>query len=129
MSQTSLPLVVLKKSYAVCRLAATDAVPAWATGDEFLSITKTADELSVVCEEAKVPAGVKAEKSWRIFKVQGPLDFSLTGILNLMSVPLAEAKISIFVISTFDTDYLMVRGESFEAAKLVLRNTGHQIRG
>ena len=124
---TSLNLLVLPIQLAVCRLPADASIPVWATGNTFLSITRTADELSVVCEEGMVPPQKKAERGWRCFKVQGPLDFSLTGILNLMSVPLAEAKISIFVISTFDTDYLMVREASFEQAKQVLTGAGHSV--
>jgi hypothetical protein len=82
----------------------------------FLSITRTADELSIVCEESLAPAGAKVQPGWRAFKVEGPLDFSLTGIMATLAAPLATAKISLFAVATFDTDYLLVSERDLEAA-------------
>ena len=106
---------------AVVRLEASAAIPNWGMkGSDFFSITRTRDELSVVCLEEDVPEGVKVEKGWRGFKVEGPLDFGMTGVLYSLAKPLAEAKISIFAISTFDTDYLLVKKENLQKAAEVL---------
>ncbi|MBS0652450.1 MAG: ACT domain-containing protein [Verrucomicrobia bacterium] len=116
-----LTLSVMSVSLAVVRLDASSAIPLWATeGKGFFSITKTDDELSVVCSEDNVPQDVKVEKGWKCLKVEGPLDFGLTGILSSLAQPLAEAKISIFAISTFDTDYVMVKKENLQKAIEVL---------
>ncbi|HEX7964323.1 MAG TPA: ACT domain-containing protein [Gammaproteobacteria bacterium] len=113
-----LTLKLLVGRYTVCKLEPDAAVPSTLTlgAQEFLSITRTADELSVVCPEALVPKDAKAEHGWRAFKVQGPLDFSLTGIIAALTAPLAEAKISVFTVATFDTDYLLVREKDLEGA-------------
>ena len=105
---------------AVCRLEKDTRIPSWATDSPFFSISKTRDELSIVCSESSVPDNIKSEKKWKAFKVEGPLDFSLTGILASLASPLAEAKISIFAISTFDTDYILVKDENLEKAVKVL---------
>ena len=81
-----------------------------------------------MCKQSDVPEGVKCEKGWRCLKVEGPLDFGLTGILASLAQPLAEAKISIFAISTFDTDYILVKDENFKAAVLALSSAGHEIK-
>ncbi len=96
-------------------------IPSWVETDKFFSVTKTDDELSIVCSEDIVPTNTKVEKDWRGFKVDGPLDFSLTGILASLANPLAEAKVSIFAVSTFDTDYLLVKSAQLEEAVKVLR--------
>ncbi|MDQ3704854.1 MAG: ACT domain-containing protein [Chloroflexota bacterium] len=127
MSQVALTLAVLPGTYAVCRLDGAAAVPAWATSGDFFSVTRTADELSVVCEQGVVPQGVLCEGSWRCLKVQGPLDFSLTGILASLAVPLAEVSISIFALSTYDTDYIMVKATDLGGAVAVLSGSGHTI--
>ena len=87
---------------------------------EFVSVTRTADELSVVCAESLAPAGAKVQEGWRAFKVQGPLDFALTGVLSRLLEPLAEAKISVFTVATYDTDYILVREPELAAAAAVL---------
>ena len=116
-----LTLSVLSSQLAVVRLDPSSEIPSWATGNgDFFSITKTGDELSVICPEEKVPKNVKVEGGWRCFKVEGPLDFGLTGILASLAQPLAQAKISIFAMSTFDTDYLMVKKENLQKAIDVL---------
>lgn len=109
----------------IARLSSTDAVPEWALVSKFFSITKTDDELSVVCDQSLVPLGVKFEGGWRCMKVKGPLDFGLTGVLSSLAAPLSEAKISIFAISTFDTDYLLMRNDSVTRAIDVLKEAGH----
>jgi hypothetical protein len=112
---------------AVCRLEAAAAVPEWAMTGAFHAIVRTPDELSIVCDAAAVPAGVRAEKGWRCFSLEGPIPFEETGVLSALAVPLAEAKIGIFVVSTFDTDYLMVAGRNVDAARRALEAAGHQL--
>lgn len=107
-------------SLAIVRLDVSCDIPLWATSQNFFSITKTHEELSIVCPENCVPPDVKVEKGWGCFKVEGPLDFGLTGILSSLTKPLAQAQISIFALSTFDTDYIMVKKENLEKAKTVL---------
>ena len=120
-------LTIFPKELAVCRLAAQDDVPDWSWNQEFSSITRTARELSIVCRACDVPRDVKSERGWRALRVAGPLDFSLIGVLAGLAGPLAEAGISIFSISTFDTDYLLVRGHALEQATMVLRGAGHTV--
>jgi len=120
---TGLTLSLLPETLAVARLPAGAALPGWIDwSDPFVTVSRTRDELSVVCPEARLPPGFEeAERGWRGFKVEGPLDFALTGILARLAAPLAEAGISIFAISTFDTDYLLVRSGDLAAATTVLQ--------
>jgi hypothetical protein len=118
-------LQLLPGRYAVCRLAADAEIPP--IGGTFFSITRTADELSVVCEESATPQDVKCELGWRALKVAGPLDFSLTGVLAAIAAPLAAANVSIFAISTFDTDYVLVKDDLLERALEALRQAGHRV--
>lgn len=115
-----LTLSVLPLSLAVSRLDASLPIPAWAAGGEFFSITRTDEELSIVCPEAQVPSEVKSERGWKALKVEGPLDFGLTGILSSLALPLANAKVSIFSLSTYDTDYILVKKENLDKAVEVL---------
>lgn len=127
MSDPKLKLSLLPELFAVCQLNPGAEIPDWAVKSSFFSITRTADELSIVANQANVPVDVKAEKDWRCLQVEGPLDFALTGILALLTAPLAEAKISIFAIATFDTDYLLIKVSTLESAIAVLRAAGHTI--
>jgi hypothetical protein len=121
-----LSLLVLPARLSICRLPPEAPLPDWATG-ELTALTRTPDELSVVCDEQCVPDGVRAESGWRALKVAGPLDFSLTGVLAALAAPLAAAKISIFAVSTFDTDYLLVKETVLNAAVQTLRDAGHHV--
>jgi hypothetical protein len=123
----NLTLSVLPGRYAICRLGPASAVPDWATAGDFISITRTGDELSIVSPEAGVPEGVTCERGWRGLKVAGPLDLSLTGVLASLANPLAEARINIFAVSTFDTDYLFVKEEYLSRAAEVLARSGHRL--
>ncbi|WP_078554365.1 ACT domain-containing protein [Bacillus alkalicellulosilyticus] len=120
-------LVILDELYSVIKLSTTDDVPSWAGKGEFVSITHTNEELSIVCPTVNVPDDnlIEMEPDWKCIKIEGPLDFSLTGVLSSLATPLAENNISIFAISTFNTDYLLIKLHSVEKAKVVLENAGH----
>jgi hypothetical protein len=122
-------LRLLPGRFAVCRLAADEAVPAWADGGAFSSVTRTPEELSVVCAEERAPAGAKCERGWHILQVAGPLEFALTGILAAIAAPLARAGVSVFTISTFDTDYVLVKEENRAKAVEALQAAGHNVSG
>jgi GNAT superfamily N-acetyltransferase len=122
-----LTLLPLEGSYAVCRLDVDAPLPAWA-GGAFVSVTRTADESSLVCRQEAVPSGVACERGWRCLRVADTLDFSLVGVLESLLRPLAVAGISVFVVSTFDTDYLFLREGTFLDAVRVLRRAGHAVR-
>ena len=111
--------------FAVCRLAPDDPIPAWLPRDAWGSVTRTSAELSVVCDESLVPQGVKHQSGWRRIELSGPFDFALTGILASILNPLAEARVPIFALSTFDTDWVLIPGEHLEKAKQALIGAGH----
>jgi hypothetical protein len=119
-----LSLSLLPGRLAVCRLGPNEAIPQWLFTTSFWSITRTDEELSVILPEELVPLSWKAEKGWRCLKVLGPLDFSITGIIASLSTLLAEAGVSILAISTYDTDYLLVRSGDVDKAKDVLAEHG-----
>jgi len=124
----SLTLHLVTGEFAVCRLPATDPVPAWAGSTVFSSVTRTADELSILCPAAQVPAGLKAERAWRLLKFQGPFEFGAVGILNSVTGPLAQAGISLLAVATFDTDYLLVPAARVDDAVRTLQAAGHTMR-
>jgi uncharacterized protein len=123
-----LSLLVLDDILAICSLKRDSPLPDWATSSGFYSITRTYDELSIVCPQEQVPAGVDINKSWRCLKVQGPLGFSITGILASLSMPLASEGVSIFVFSSYDTDHIMVKQYELEKAVEVLQKAGHTVQ-
>jgi hypothetical protein len=114
---------VLPQRCAVSRLAPDAPIPEWARG-AFVSVTRTAAELSVVCDEAGVPADVAAQRGWRALEVEGPIPFETTGVAAAIASPLAEAKISVFMVATFDTDYVLVKAESLDDALAALKRAG-----
>jgi hypothetical protein len=145
-----LELSLLPERYAISRLAADAPIPAWATQGPFFSVTRTGDELSIVSELSRVPIGVQSQpgwprtdlltnglgaspiaadsvRGWRVLKVHGPFVLSEIGVLAALATPLAEAKISLFAVSTFDTDYLLVASETLSAAIAALEQAGHTI--
>jgi hypothetical protein len=121
-------LKVMPERLAVCRLPADAGLPQWAVSGTFRSASWTQDELSIVCEESSVPEEVKSERGWRCFMIEGPLDFRLTGVLLAIVEPLAKAGISIFAVSTFDTDYVLVKDSLLHEARRVLVESGHTVR-
>ncbi|CAN5522027.1 ACT domain-containing protein [soil metagenome] len=126
-SDIALRLSVLEDRFAVCRLEPDSEVPSWAAEAEFFSVTYTPSELSIVCTEQNVPEEVRREDGWRALGIEGPLDFSLIGILASIVTPLAEASVSIFATSTYNTDYVLVREDQLDLALAALRDHGHEI--
>ncbi|MHC5109755.1 MAG: ACT domain-containing protein [Planctomycetota bacterium] len=120
-------LSILPSTLAVCRLEPGDPIPAWTAGSEFTSITRTSDELSVVCSEESVPDGPRCERGWRALKLMGPFAFDETGILESVLKPLAARKIGVLAICTFDTDYVLVKGEQLVQAVTAIREAGHTV--
>lgn len=122
-----LTLKLLQGHYTIVQLPADEPVPRWAQGQEFMAIVRTSDEFSVVCETESVPDDVRSERGWRVLGVIGVLDFSLVGILADLSNQLASAGVSIFVVSTFNTDYILVKQNQLRNALVALRQAGHCI--
>lgn len=112
-------------TFAVCRLPP-DA-PAPNLNGLFVSITRTADELSIVCPTDQAPQNAKCESPWTCFQLEGPFPFSLTGVLASFLDPLAKSAIPIFAVATFDTDYILVKEEHAAAALQVLESAGHKL--
>jgi hypothetical protein len=123
----SLTLRLLPGAYAVCRLRPDAALPAWAARGDFWSLTRTGDELSVVAAQSVVPDGVRAEMDWACLQVAGPLELTMTGVLAAVTAPLAAAGIPVFVLCTFDTDYLLVKRVRLAAATAALAGAGHTV--
>ncbi|ETA80811.1 ACT domain-containing protein [Youngiibacter fragilis] len=117
---------LLAGSYGVARLEGGSRFPEWAAG-EFITISAAHDELSVTCPEVSIPEGIRCERGWRVLKLIGPLDFALVGILAEISGILAEKKISIFAISTFDTDYILVKDDKVSEAVGALADNGFKV--
>lgn len=128
MSPRALTLDLLPGAFAVARLAPDSEIPPWARGGAFVSVTRTGDELSLVCTEASVPPNLQAQRGLRCLRVLGPLDFSETGVLASLANPLAGAGISLFAVSTYETDYLFLTEVELEAALQALSEAGHSIR-
>eukprot|EP00164_Ancoracysta_twista_P003920 GFYU01005256.1.p1 GENE.GFYU01005256.1~~GFYU01005256.1.p1 ORF type:complete len:134 (-),score=22.32 GFYU01005256.1:15-416(-) len=129
-----LNLHLLPSPLCICRFAATTQIPEWSLkSTEFFTISRTADELSVVCPQGDIPAdlkesdSVKIDRDWRAFKVAGPLDFSLVGIMANLSDILAKSEVSIFAISTYDTDYILVKSDKVDVASAALTSGGHNV--
>ncbi len=120
-------LRVLPDVLAVSRLPADSGLPEWARPGDLMAFVRTRQELSIVCAERYVPPEVKTERGWRVLEVQGPLDFALVGVLASLAEALARAAISLFAISTFDTDYILVKEEKLDRAVRALESAGHQV--
>jgi uncharacterized protein len=116
----------MRGRYAVARLEASAPAPSWPRGD-LVSITRTPDELSIVCDEDAVPKDVRSEAGWRCLAVEGPIPFEMTGVAASLTNTLTNARISVFVLSTFDTDYVLVKDEVLDRACDALRAAGHDV--
>jgi hypothetical protein len=121
------PLRLLDGRHAVCRLPPDAPWPQWPAG-ELCSVTRTREETSVVCAEGAVPAGVQAETGWRAFQLVGPVPFTTVGVLSGLTKPLAEHGIGVFVLSTFDTDYLLVKDANLARAAKALAAAGYVVQ-
>ena len=119
-------LELLSGNYVICRIEPNKSIPEWAHG-EFVSLTRTGDELSIVCPDRNVPDDVQRESGWRCLRVAGKLDFSLVGVIATITAILADADISTFVVSTFDTDYLLVRELDLDGATAALVQAGYSV--
>jgi len=124
---TKLALTVLPSTLAVCRLAPDSPVPEWANSGVLSIAARTPDELSLVCADDAVPDGTVAERGWRALQVEGPLPFDMVGVMAALAVPLAQAQVSIFAVSTFLTDYVLVRAGDLLWAIQALRSAGHRV--
>lgn len=123
----SFVISVLKDAYKVCRLNAFEGVPEWALETPLSSVTRTAEELSIVCPEKVAPEELKSEQEWKCLKIHGPLGFDEVGIISNLTKVLADVDISVFVLSTFETDYIMVKRLNIEKAAKALAEKGHEI--
>jgi len=123
-----LKLSILEDLFTVHRFPPDHEIPKQIYENQFCSISKTADELSIVCSSSVLLGSDISEMGWSCIKVLGPLDFSLTGILADISVVLAKAEVSIFAISTFDTDYVLVKSETLPVAKEALQKAGYAFK-
>jgi uncharacterized protein len=122
-----LTLTLLDGTFAVSRLAADAVVPEWAWAGEVACVTRTRDELSIVCRADLVPSAVLSETGWRCLRVKGPLSFALTGVFARIAQPLANAGISLFAVMTYDTDYVMVKEDHLADAVDALMAAGHTV--
>lgn len=119
---------LLRDSYSVCRYGPEELPALDFKGQELMCVARTADETSVVCRSGLAAGAARAEDGWRALRIDGPLDFGLVGILAEASGRLAAAGISIFALSTFDTDYILVKETRLEDAVVALRSGGHAVR-
>lgn len=120
-------LSVLAGPFALCQSSPSQEIPHWALKSRaFLSATYTLEELSIVCLERYVPPDVVSDRGWVALKANGPLELTLTGVLASLAAPLAKAGIPIFSISTFNTDYLLIKQERLQEARKALEMHGHR---
>jgi len=122
-----LALQVLRGTYTIYRLSPATSLPTEVLKSSFLSVTKTEEELSIVCDSSLMLDAETSESGWSCIKVLGPLDFALTGILARLSGILAEADISIFAVSTYDTDYILVKADKLSETVARLSDSGYTV--
>src|SRR5947199_3229204 len=112
--QHKLTLAIFPTLFAICRLHPDGFIPHWALLGDFVSLTRTNTELSIICPQENVPADAQAERNWHCITVDGPFDFSVAGVHASLALPLAEANISVIAIATYDTDHILVKEEELE---------------
>jgi hypothetical protein len=122
-----LTFIILRETLAICRLDKDAPIPDWVFQGGLFSVTRTKDELSIVCPQINVPKGIVCNQGWSCLKIKGPLDLSSTGIISSIAKTLQQEGISFFSISTYDTDYIMVKEKDLEKAIFALTETGHRI--
>jgi len=113
--------------YTICKLDAAAAIPDWATTGAFSSITRTSNELSIICEEANIPPDTRAERGYSCLRLEGTFDFQAVGILESFLAPLAQSSVPIFAISTYNTDWILIHEKHWETALSVLIKAGHEM--
>ncbi len=123
----NLNLLLLPDTYAVCQFHPDQHIPYWSLLGNFVSLTRSNEELSIVCQQDNVPDDIEAERGWRCVQVLGIFGFSEAGVHVSLAVPLAEANISVLAIATYATDYLLIKEENTERALQVLQQAGHRI--
>jgi hypothetical protein len=129
----SYTLTVLPGHYAICQLPPTAAIPIWANGGDFCAITRTHDELSIICAQETLPnispesGDISIARNWALLRVEGPFAFDVTGVLAALSAPLAQAGIVLLAVATFQTDYLLVKAEQLEDTIKALVKAGHRV--
>ncbi len=128
MKQRQLQLSLLKDKYGICTLPNTAPIPDWALTQSLASITRTEKELTIVCRLEILPSQYQSDLNWRCFKIDGSFDLNQIGVISSISSPLADAGISIYVISTYDTDYFLIQEQNLEKTISVLSNSGHYIK-
>ncbi|MDH6269870.1 hypothetical protein M2360_005302 [Rhizobium sp. SG_E_25_P2] len=121
----SVTLKLLDGDYVVSRLSPTAAIPAWADGEGFVSISRSDEELSILCRAERVPADIRQDGGWACLKLQGPFAFDETGVVLSVVAPLSNAGLGVFVVSTFDGDHLLVKRAAIDPAKAQLLAAGH----
>ena len=127
MAEKAYPLSLLQDLFAICRLDKDAPVPDWALGERFFSIARTPDELSIVCPQGSVPGGIDHEAGWRCLKVESPFDFDLSSVVSSAAAPLAREGVTLFIVATQDSDYLLVRHPDLEATIETLEEAGHRV--
>jgi hypothetical protein len=127
MTQRQLKLSLLKDKYAICTLPNDTPIPDWALTQSLISITRTGKELTIVCRMDSIPSELQSDLNWRCFRIDGSFDLNQIGVISSISSPLADAGISIYVISTYDTDYFLVQDKNVEQTISTLSNSGHSI--
>ena len=127
MKQRQLQLSLLKDKYGICTLPNTATIPDWALKQSLASITRTEKELSIVCRREILPSQYQSDLNWRCFKIDGSFDLNQIGVISSIASPLADAGISIYVISTYDTDYFLIQEQNLEQTISTLADIGHNI--
>jgi len=128
MKQRQLQLSLLKDKYGICTLPNNAPIPDWALTQSLASITRTEKELTIVCRREILPSQYQSDLNWRCFKIDGSFDLNQIGVISSISSPLADAGISIYVISTYDTDYFLIQEQDLEKTISVLSSSGHAIK-
>ena len=115
--------------YGIARLDASSPLPPWADGDGFVSISRSEDELSIVCQQTRIPDSASSSLGWACFKLIGPFAFDETGIVAAVVTPLSTGRIGVFVVSTYDGDHVLIKSRDLERSKILWGKTGHTIIG
>lgn len=127
MQKRQLQLLLLDEMYGICVFPGTNPIPEWAAMTSLFSVTRTEKELTIVCPQSIIPPDSEQDLNWLCFRIDGSFDLNQIGVISSLAVPLAQAGISIFVVSSYDTDYILVKEEKVEKAIAVLSDNGHLI--